>query len=183
MARTESKMIKLGTKAPDFSIFSPLEKRNISLSSLKKEKATLIMFLSVHCPFVKHLNKQLSLFAKEFMPQGLGIIAINSNDIEQYPEDSRKYDSSIRAKWFYISIFIWWNTRSSKELWSSVYTWLFLYDGDLELRYRGQFDNSRPGNNNEITGKDLRLAVTALLNDKLPSVQQFPSVGCNIKWK
>ena len=184
MARTESKMIKLGTKAPEFSIFSPLEKRNISLSSLKKEKATLIMFLSVHCPFVKHLNKQLSLFAKEFMPQGLGIIAINSNDIEQYPEDSPENMIVQSEQNDFIFPYLFDETQEvAKNYGAQCTPDFFLYDGDLELRYRGQFDNSRPGNNNEITGKDLRLAVTALLNDKLPSVQQFPSVGCNIKWK
>ncbi len=184
MARTESKMVELGTKAAEFALFSPTENRVITSTSQETDKATLIMFMSCHCPFVKHLNTAISSFANEYMPKGLGILAINSNDIEKYPDDSPENMIKQSEEFGFTFPYLFDETQNvAKEFGAQCTPDFFLFDGDMKLRYRGQFDESRPGNGVPITGKDLRQAVDALLNNELPSLIQKPSVGCGIKWK
>lgn len=183
MARTESKMIELGSEATEFALFSPTEGRDITLTS-QQSKATLIVFMSCHCPFVKHLNSALSSFAKEYMPKGLGMLAINSNDVENYPDDSPENMIKQAKEFDFQFPYLFDETQDvAKEFGAQCTPDFFLYDSDMILRYRGQFDGSRPDNGVPITGKDLRQAVDALLNDELPSLEQMPSVGCGIKWK
>ncbi len=183
MARTESNMVELGTDATEFALYSPTEGREITLTSQKSD-ATLIIFISVHCPFVKHLNSAISSFAKEFMPKGLGIMAINSNDIEKYPDDSPDNMIKQAEEFDFQFPYLFDETQEiAREYGAQCTPDFFLYDKDLKLRYRGQFDDSRPDNGIPITGYDLRNAVEALLNNELPSTKQKPSVGCGIKWK
>jgi thiol-disulfide isomerase/thioredoxin len=184
MARTESKMIELGTKAPEFTLYSPNMNKEVTLTEYKSDKATLIVFLSVHCPFVKHLNEALSTFSKEYIPKGLAFIAINSNDIEKYPDDSPDNMAKQSKDFDFKFPYLFDKTQDiAREYGAQCTPDFFLYDKDLKLRYRGQFDDSRPGNNEAITGKDLREAVDSLLNNELPTLNQKPSVGCGIKWK
>ncbi|PKL81278.1 MAG: thioredoxin family protein [Ignavibacteriae bacterium HGW-Ignavibacteriae-4] len=184
MARIESKMMELGSKAHDFKLFSPSENKEISLTNMKSEKATLIIFISNHCPFVKHLNSALSTFAKKYIPKGLSVIAINSNDIVNYPDDSPENMIKQSKEFDFHFPYLFDETQEIAREYGAMCTPdFFLYDGDLKLRYRGQFDDSRPGNSIPVTGIDLSIAVDALLNNKLPSTDQKPSVGCGIKWK
>lgn len=183
MSRTESKMVELGSEATEFALFSPTEDRDITLTS-QQSKATLIVFMSCHCPFVKHLNSALSSFAKEYMPKGLGILAINSNDIEKYPDDSPENMIKQAKEFDFQFPYLFDETQDiAREYGAQCTPDFFLYDSDMKLRYRGQFDDSRPENGVPITGNDLRLAVEALLNNQLPTPVQKPSVGCGIKWK
>jgi len=184
MARTESKLIELGTEATDFSLIEPKNNKYVSLSSHKSDKATLILFMCNHCPFVIHINDVLSKFAKEYVPKGLSIIAINSNDVENYPEDSPENMIRLSNKYDFNFPYLFDETQTiAKEYGATCTPDFFLFDGDLKLRYRGQFDDSRPGNNEEVTGKDLKAAVDSLLNNENPNPIQKPSVGCGIKWK
>ena len=184
MARTESNIVQLGKEATEFTLLEPLEDEYVTLTSQKSDKANLIVFMSCHCPFVKHLNRAFSEFAKEYMPKGLSIIAINSNDVEKYPEDSPENMIKQVKEFDFQFPYLYDETQEVAKVYGAVCTPdFFLYDGDLKLRYRGQFDDSRPNNTEPITGIDLRFAVDALLDNKFPSFDQKPSVGCSIKWK
>ncbi|MFA7325435.1 MAG: thioredoxin family protein [Candidatus Kapaibacterium sp.] len=184
MARTESKMVELGSKAVYFTLYSPTEDKELTLTSLQSDRATLIIFMSNHCPFVKHLNSALSSFGKEYIPKGLSVIAINSNDIINYPDDSPENMIRQAEEFDFQFPYLFDETQEIAREYGAMCTPdFFLYDGDMKLRYRGQFDDSRPGNSVPVTGNDLRQAVDALLNKQLPSTEQKPSVGCGIKWK
>lgn len=184
MAATESTMVALGTKASDFSLFDTVSGSKKSLNELKSEKGTMIMFICNHCPFVKHLNKALTEFANDFLPKGLSIIAISSNDVDNYPDDSPELmtENAKNNDWNFP--YLYDETQEVAKAYDAVCTPdFFLFDGNLELVYRGQFDSSRPSNGVPASGNDLRNATEALLNDNEISQNQIPSVGCNIKWK
>jgi len=184
MARTESKMVEIGSDATEFTLYSPKDERFITLTSQKSPKANLIIFMCNHCPFVKHINESLSQFAKEYMPKGLSIIAINSNDAENYPEDSPEKMIELSEKHNFEFPYLYDETQDVAKVYGAECTPdFFLYDGDLKLQYRGQYDDSRPGNDKLVTGIDLRNAVDKLLNNELPNPEQKPSVGCGIKWR
>lgn len=184
MAATESTMVALGTKAQDFTLLDTVSGKSKSLHVLSSEKGTLIMFICNHCPFVKHLNKALTEFSKEYLPKGLSIIAISSNDVHNYPDDSpeKMTQNAIDNNWDFP--YLYDETQQVAKAYDAVCTPdFFLYNGNLELVYRGQFDSSRPSNGVPVTGDDLRNAVDALLSGDQISKEQTPSVGCNIKWK
>ena len=184
MARTESKMIELGTEATEFTLYSPKEERFITLTSQKSDKANLIIFMCNHCPFVKHLNESLSQFAKEYQEKGVSIIAINSNDVENYPEDSPEKMIELADNHNFDFPYLYDETQDVAKVYGAECTPdFFLFDGDLKLVYRGQYDDSRPGNDIPVTGQDLRKAVDNLLEGSQPNPNQKPSVGCGIKWK
>lgn len=184
MARTESKMVEIGSDATEFTLYSPKDERFITLTSQKSPKANLIIFMCNHCPFVKHINESLSQFAKEYMPKGLSIIAINSNDAENYPEDSPEKMIELSDKHNFEFPYLYDETQDVAKVYGAECTPdFFLYDGDLKLQYRGQYDDSRPGNDKPVTGIDLKNAVDKLLNNELPNPEQKPSVGCGIKWR
>lgn len=184
MARTESNMIELGTKAPEFTLLDPNDGKFLTLTSQKSDKATLIMFICNHCPFVIHIANELSSFANEYKDKGLSIIAINSNDITNYPDDSPEKMITFSEKYKFEFPYLFDETQNvAKEYGATCTPDFFLYDGDLKLRYRGQFDDSRPGNGIPVTGKDIKAAFESMLINKLPNSVQKPSVGCGIKWK
>ena len=184
MAETPSQMVELGTEAPDFTLHDPVNNENRSLNELKSGKGTLIMFICNHCPYVKHINTGLVEFAKDYMPKGLSIVAINSNDAENYPEDSPKKMKEYAERLGYPFPYLFDESQEVAKAYDAACTPdFFLYDGDLKLVYRGQFDDSRPGNNKPVTGNDLRAAADKLLSGKEIDIDQIPSVGCNIKWK
>lgn len=183
MAATPSKMVPLGTKAPHFRLPDPSGKY-YSLDDFADKPALLVMFICNHCPYVKHIRSALAQFAREYIPKGLAIVAINSNDITQYPEDSpEKMAEEARAAG-YIFPYLFDETQEVAKAYGAACTPdFFLYDKERKLVYRGQFDDSRPGTALPPTGADLREAVDAVLEGRPVSAQQKPSLGCNIKWK
>lgn len=184
MAVTPSHMIPLGTNAPDFSLPDVASGKMVSLSDLKSDKATVVMFICNHCPFVKHVRKELVALAKEYASQGIRFIAINSNDVEQYPEDAPLHMKTIAKEWGFSFPYLYDETQRVAKAYRAACTPdFFVFDQNLECVYRGQFDDSRPNNNLPVTGKDLKFALDCLLKGvPIPEVQK-PSIGCNIKWK
>ncbi len=184
MARTESKMMALGTTAPDFKLLNTIDDTHPSLNMLKGVKGTIIMFICNHCPFVKHVNNQLSKLAKDYTPKGIECIAISSNDAEKYPEDGPEKMKQNAIDQDFIFPYLYDQNQEVAKAYDAACTPdFFVFDKDLKLVYRGQLDDSRPGNGIPVTGKDLRAALNAMLENKEVDKNQKPSIGCNIKWK
>ncbi|MGB3145034.1 MAG: thioredoxin family protein [Maribacter sp.] len=184
MARTESNMLELGTIAPEFSLMDTVTDKTLNLQSLKGENGTVIMFICNHCPFVIHVNPEITRLAKDYQKEGIAFIAISSNDVENYPEDA-PHLMKIKAKEEkYTFPYLYDETQEvAKEYNAACTPDFYLFDTNLKLVYRGQLDDSRPGNGLPLTGKDLRNAITALITQKEIDSLQKPSIGCNIKWK
>ncbi len=184
MALRESTFeLRLGNPAPDFQLPDPEGKLH-SLQNLKGEKATLIAFWCNHCPYVKHIREPFLRLCREFTPLGLGVILINSNDSEKYPDDSpRKMQEEIRTYGYDIPYLVDETQDIAKAYFAACTPDFFLFDQHLDLSYAGQMDQSRPGNEIPVTGKDLRQAITATLNQNPIEFRIYPSAGCNIKWK
>jgi len=184
MARTESNMLPLGTKAPDFKLLDTVDDEMKSLNELKGTAGTLIMFICNHCPFVIHVNPQLSQLAKNYIAKGINCIAISSNDVENYPQDAPPLMKKNAIDNGYIFPYLYDQTQDVARAYDAACTPdFFLFDGDLKLVYTGQLDDSRPGNGIAVTGKDIRAAMNALVNNETIDANQKPSMGCNIKWK
>ncbi|MDJ0508152.1 MAG: thioredoxin family protein [Crocosphaera sp.] len=184
MARTLSTMLPLGTKAPDFSLEDVRSGNKISLDTFAENKGLLVMFICVHCPFVKHLQNALAEIGKEYVEQGLGIVAISANDIINYPDDSPEKMKIMAETLGFNFPFCYDETQEVAKAYTAACTPdFFLFDQDNILVYRGQFDDSRPGNDIPVTGKDLKAAIEGVLRDRTVDAQQKPSIGCNIKWK
>lgn len=182
MALTPSSMIPLGTPMPEFSLPDP--SGSLVHSADYAGKPLLVMFICNHCPFVKHIAAALAEFADQAMPAGLGIIAINSNDFKSYPEDSpEKMQEEIAAQGYPFTYLVDEDQSVAKAFDAACTPDFFLFDDAGNLAYRGQFDNSRPGNDEAIDGKDLRAAADAVLAGEKPEENQVASIGCNIKWK
>ncbi len=185
MAQTASTMLPLGTLAPDFSLPEPMTGKTVSLGDFQDAPALLVMVICNHCPFVKHIRQGLIQFARDYQAKGLAIVAISANDAAHYPDDSPA-KMAVEAKTFGYSFpYLHDESQSVAKAYRAACTPdFFLFDAGRKLAYRGQFDGSRPGNKVPVTGSDLRAAVDALLVGRLlPSAQQQPSIGCNIKWK
>ena len=184
MSRTESKMMPLGTTAPDFKLINTIDDTTPSLNRLKGVKGTVIMFICNHCPFVKHVNRQISKLAKDFASKGIECIAISSNDVENYPQDAPKKMKENAIEQEFIFPYLFDKTQEVAKAYDAACTPdFYVFDKDLKLVYRGQLDDSRPGNDIPVTGKDLRAALNALINNTEIDSNQKPSIGCNIKWK
>ncbi len=184
MARTPSNMLALGTTAPEFSLMDSITQKIINLREIKGEYGTVVVFICNHCPFVKHVNKELVRIAKDYKPKGISFVAISSNDIENYPQDAPHLMKETAAKEGYPFPYLYDETQEVARSYNAACTPdSYLFDPDLKLVYRGQFDDSRPGNGLPVTGFDLRNALEALLNDGEINPDQKPSIGCNIKWK
>ena len=184
MARTESNMMPLGTKAPDFKLIDTLDHQQKSLSALKGTTGTLIMFICNHCPFVVHVSSQLAQLAQDYVAKGVNSIAISSNDAENYPQDGPELMKQNAIDNGYIFPYLYDQTQNVAKAYDAACTPdFFLFDADLKLVYAGQIDDSRPGNGKPVTGKDIRAAMDALVNNEHVNPNQMPSMGCNIKWK
>ena len=184
MARTPSVMVSLGTKAPGFTLTDTVSGRQFSFFDVKGKKGTVIMFICNHCPFVKHVNLELVKLANEYTAKGFGFAAINSNDAENYPDDSpdKMKEAAFRLK--YPFPYLYDETQEVAKAYNAACTPdYFIYDSDGHLVYRGQLDDSRPGNDIPVTGRDIRHALDSLLNNQPIPAEQRPSIGCNIKWK
>lgn len=183
MARTASTMLALGTSAPDFSL-PDVNGRRVSLADFRGRGGLLVMFICNHCPFVKHLRGALAEFARDYQSKGLGIVAISSNDAVAYPADSPEAMKKESQEAGYVFPYLYDESQAVAKAYNAACTPdFFLFDGGHKLVYRGQFDSSRPGNEQPITGADLRAAADAVLAGKPVSSDQHASIGCNIKWK
>ena len=177
-------MISLGTKAPEFKLPDTVSGKNLSLQDLKSSKATLIMFICNHCPFVKHVNEALVKLADDYIPKGISFIAISSNDVVNFPEDSPEKMKQTAKELGYTFPYLYDESQEVARAYDAACTPdFFIYDKDLKLVYRGQLDDSRPSNGLPVTGKDIRNAFDLLLAGKNIPAEQMPSIGCNIKWK
>lgn len=184
MALTYSTMLPLGTLAPHFTLPDAVSGKMLSLSELKSDKATLVMFICNHCPYVQHIQSVLAQVAKTYTAKGVSFIAINSNDIAAYPEDSPENMREVALRWGYVFPYLYDESQEVARAYDAACTPdFFLFDSALKLAYRGQFDDSRPGNGIPVTGKDLCTAMDDLLAGRTILLEQKPSVGCNIKWK
>ena len=184
MARTPSTMIDLGTEAPDFCLPEPATGKTVCRDDFKGKKGLLVMFISNHCPYVKHIADELARFGREYQEKGLGIVAINANDVANYPDDSpEKMVEEVRARGYTFPYLFDESQEVAKAYQAACTPDFFLFDGDFKLVYRGQFDDARPRNDEPVTGKDLRAAAAALLAGEPIPEDQKPSLGCNIKWK
>ncbi len=184
MARTLSNMIPLETQAPNFNLFDTVSKNYLSLENLKGEKGTVVMFICNHCPFVIHVNDTLVDIANEFAEKGINFIAISSNDVDNYPQDSPEKMTIHAKKQNYPFPYLYDENQEVAKAYDAACTPdFYVFDGDLKLVYRGQLDDSRPGNGISVTGKDLKYALDCVLENKKNTNIQKPSIGCNIKWK
>ncbi|OGK12621.1 alkyl hydroperoxide reductase [Candidatus Roizmanbacteria bacterium RIFCSPHIGHO2_02_FULL_37_15] len=184
MVLTPSTMLPLTTTAPHFSLADVVMGETISLETFAKNKALLVMFVCQHCPYVQHIKKEIARIGKDYEDKNLGVVAISSNDASSYPDDSPQNLKEM-AKELDLSFPLCFDeTQEVAKAYTAACTPdFFLFDQERGLVYRGQLDDSRPGNNQPVTGGDLRLAIEAVLNDQPVNPEQKPSTGCNIKWK
>ena len=183
MVATASIMLPLGTSAPDFNL--PDTKDNmVSLADFKEAPALLVIFMCNHCPFVKHILSNLVELAKEYQQKGIAVVGINSNDVSSFPEDSPAMMTRKADEAGFTFPYLYDESQEVAKAYHAACTPdFFLFDKDRKLVYRGQMDDSRPGNNVPVTGDDLRAAMEAVLKGRKVPVKQKPSMGCNIKWK
>jgi peroxiredoxin len=183
MVRTPSTMLPLGTVAPDFSLPN-IDGRSVSLADVAGEKGTVVMFICNHCPFVKHVADQLATLGRDYLPRGIGVVAISSNDVSTHPADSPEQMVHEAEERGYSFPYLYDETQEVAKAYHAACTPdFYLFDADRSLVYRGQLDSSRPGSDVPVTGRDLRAAIDALLAGQPPVAEQIPSLGCNIKWK
>jgi peroxiredoxin len=176
-------MLALGTSAPDFRL-PDFTGATHSLADESRSPALLIAFICSHCPFVRHIRDGFAQFAREYQPRGLAIVAINSNDVVAYPQDGPDSMREEARSFAYTFPYLLDESQSVAKAYRAACTPdFFLFDAARRLVYRGQFDDSRPGNDRPVTGADLRAAVEAVLAGRQPAPDQRPSLGCNIKWK
>ncbi|MEQ9592209.1 MAG: thioredoxin family protein [Cyclobacteriaceae bacterium] len=184
MSRTPSTMIPLGTTAPAFTLTNVVNGEATSLEEVKGKKGTLIMFICNHCPFVIHVNPEIVKLGQEYPKKGINLVAINSNDVSSYPEDSPEKMKEVASRLGYVFPYLYDETQDIAKAYDAACTPdFFLFDEDLKLVYRGQLDGARPGNEIPVTGKALRAAMDDLLSGREITSDQKPSLGCNIKWK
>lgn len=183
MVKTASTMQALGTKAPNFSLPN-VDGKRVSLSDFSAKRGLLVIFMCNHCPFVIHLRSALAEFAKEYQDKGLGVAGINSNDVSSHPDDSPERMKAEAKSAGYTFPYLFDESQQVARGYGAACTPdFFLFDAERRLVYRGQFDDSRPGNGKPITGSDLRAACDAVLAGKPVPTNQKASIGCNIKWK
>ncbi len=183
MAAVNSTMLPLGTKAPSFHLPSA-DGKTYSLDDFAGSKGLLVMFICNHCPFVKHIRKELVSLPKEAQDNGVSVVAVNANDWSTYPDDSPEQMAREAGEFGYTFPYLYDESQEVAKAYQAACTPdFFLFDADLKLVYRGQLDDSRPGNDIPVTGKDLRAALDAMLATRPVDKDQKPSIGCNIKWR
>jgi len=184
MSYTESTMLTLGTEAPPFQLTDTVSGITRALEELKYSTATVIMFLCNHCPYVKHVNPEIIRLALDFIPRGVSFIAISSNDAVRYPDDGPEQMKIKALELGYPFPYLFDETQEVARTYDAACTPdFYLFDGQLKLVYRGRLDEAKPKNEIPLTGKDLRKAIEAILNEQPVTEKQYPSAGCNIKWK
>jgi peroxiredoxin len=183
MVKTASTMKKIGTPAPDFKLTN-IDGRLVGLHDFDEKPVLLVIFMCNHCPFVKHVADGLTRLAMDYMPKGVAIVGINSNDAATHPNDSPEQMIHEAEQRGYPFAYLFDETQDVAKAYGAACTPdFFIYDKSRKLVYRGQLDSSRPGNNIPVTGADLRAALDAVLTGKSPPEKQIPGIGCNIKWR
>ncbi len=184
MSRTPSNMLALGTIAPEFYLKDTNSSESFSFSDLKGEKGTLVIFLCNHCPFVHHVVQEIVMIANDYRVQGIGIVAISSNDVVNYPQDSPELMIEFAFENKFEFPYLYDETQEVAKAFDAACTPdFFLFDNQDKLVYRGQLDDSRPGNGIPLSGSDLRGAIDGVIYNRIINSNQKPSLGCNIKWK
>ena len=184
MAFTESTMLPLGTIAPDFSLPDTVSGDMISLAEVASEKATVIMFLCNHCPYVIHVNPEIVRLVRDYAALGVSFVGISSNDVEKYPQDGPEEMRRHALEEGYAFPYLYDATQAVARAYDAACTPdFYIFDGSKRLVYRGRLDGSRPNSDTPLTGADLRAALDAVLAGVPVSERQYPSGGCNIKWK
>jgi peroxiredoxin len=184
MTEVNSTMLPLGTQAPDFRLPDTTTGKIVALADFADAPGLLVMFICNHCPYVKHIRAGLASFGRDYEARGLAIVAINSNDVANYPEDRPDKMAEEKRAAGYTFPYLFDDTQTVAKAYHAACTPdFFLFDRERRLVYRGQFDDSRPGSVRPVTGADLRAAAEAVLAGKPISAEQRPSIGCNIKWK
>ena len=177
-------MLPLGTKAPDFHLPDVVSGKTISLATFADKKALLVMFICRHCPYVQHIQGELARIGKDYQDKSVGIVAISANDATKYSEDAPDRLQAMAKELGFTFPYCYDESQETARAYTAACTPdFFLFDGERNLVYRGQLDDSRPGNTIAVTGKDLRAAIDAVLADKAVDANQKASIGCNIKWK
>ncbi|MBI2039980.1 thioredoxin family protein [Candidatus Microgenomates bacterium] len=180
----ESTMLALGTKAPNFNLVDVVSNQPISLETFKDKKALLVMFICRHCPYVKHVQNELTKLGRDYLDKSIGIVAISANDPAAYPEDAPESLKEQAEELGFTFPYCFDDTQTTAKSYTAACTPdFFLFDEDRKLAYRGQLDDSRPNSGIPVTGKDLRDAIDALLNNQPINPDQKPSMGCSIKWR
>lgn len=183
MARTPSTMIPLGTIAPDFKLLNTCTNKELSLSEIKSDIATVVMFICNHCPYVKHIESKIVEVANLYQAKNISFVAINSNDAENYPQDGPTFMAKEAEEFNYPFPYLFDATQEVAKAYQAACTPdFYIFDKDLRCVYRGRFDGSTPGNQEPVTGKDLTEALDNILAGKMVSQDQVASIGCNIKW-
>lgn len=183
MTVTPSTMAPLGMEPPDFEL-PDTEGESVSLEDFEEAPALLVVFMCNHCPYVQHVRDELADFAREYRDRGLAVVGINSNDVEQYPDDAPEKMRVVKERVGFPFPYLYDESQEVAKAYGAACTPdFFLFDDDRGLVYRGQFDDSRPGNDEPVTGEDLREAADRVLAGEPVPGEQAPSVGCNIKWK
>jgi len=184
MARTLSTMLELGTKAPNFELLEPATGETVSLKDVSGGRGLLVAFICNHCPFVKHVRHAFADLAKELQGKAIRVVAINSNDVATNPDDAPEHMVAEAKEIGYSFPYLYDEAQSVAKAYRAACTPdFYLFNAELALFYRGQLDDSRPGNDQPVDGRDLRAAADALLAGKPAPAEQKPSMGCNIKWK
>ena len=177
-------MLELGTKAPDFTLPDTVSGNTYTLKDLASDKATVIMFLCNHCPYVIHVNPEIARVVADYKPQGVSFVGISSNDVENYPQDGPELMKKLAEEVPYDFPYLYDETQEvAREYDAACTPDFYVFDGDMMLVYRGRIDGSRKGNEVPLTGKDLRSAIDAVLTGEEVNPVQYPSGGCNIKWR
>ncbi len=184
MAYTESNMLPLGTKAPFFDLPDTVSGEMVNLENIRSEKCTVVMFLCNHCPYVIHVNPEIVRVVRDYQPRGVRFVGISSNDVKNYPQDGPEKMKEHAAAAGYKFPYLYDESQEVAKAYDAACTPdFYVFDGDLKLVYRGRIDGSRPKNDLPLTGADLRAALDAVLAGKPVAEKQYPSAGCNIKWK
>jgi thiol-disulfide isomerase/thioredoxin len=184
MVLTASTMLPLGTPAPGFKLVNAVDGDSVALNDFEGKPALLVMFICNHCPYVQHVGEELGRLAADYVPRGLGVVAINSNNVKGYPDDSPENMKKLALTDGWEFPFLYDEAQETAKAYRAACTPdFFLFDAERRLVYRGQLDDSRPGNAIPVTGRDLREATEAVLAGRPVAKDQKPSLGCNIKWK
>lgn len=184
MVAVPSTMLPLGTRVPDFSLVNAVDGRKVSPADFRDRQALLVMFICNHCPYVKHVMKEIGRVAAHYRPKGVGIVAINSNDIQSHPDDAPQHMKALAQAEGWTFPFLFDEPQEVARAFRAACTPdFFVFDKERKLVYRGQLDDSRPKKDVPVTGRDLRAALDAVVSGKPVPADQTPSIGCNIKWK
>ena len=184
MVKTTSTMLPLGTPAPDFSLPDTVSGQMLSERDVAGSQATLVMFICNHCPFVKHIVDELARLGRDYSGPEVGMAAISSNDVQGFPQDRPERMRELAQDMGFAFPYLYDESQNVARAYGAACTPdFYVFDGDRRLVYRGQLDDSRPGNGVPVSGRDIRAALDALLAGEAVSTDQKPSLGCNIKWK